>query len=80
MTEAEIKVLLALLIEDEGPSVPKVAKRMGLGQSQLLRILSALGPDPIVGGLGLVQVRGEEPKRIFLTTAGREWMRVRHEA
>jgi formate dehydrogenase accessory protein FdhD len=64
--------LLALLRERDGASLPAVAKRLALSQSELKRLLAALGLEPGVGGLGLVDVREDDGReRIWLTEAGR---------
>jgi DNA-binding MarR family transcriptional regulator len=54
--------LLRLLAEEDGLSPPRAAKKLGLGASELQRLLVALGDDPRFDGLGLVE-RREEPHR-----------------
>lgn len=80
MNEEEAVRLLSLVGMDEGASIPKVAKRLGLGQSQLLRTLAVLGHSDGLPGLGLIEVRGDEPARLYLTAQGRAWLEQRREA
>ncbi|MCC7249814.1 MAG: hypothetical protein IT473_14420 [Lysobacter sp.] len=65
--------LLALLAEEDGVSVPRAAKRLGLAASELRRLLVALGDDAQLGGLGLVECRASDRghDRLWLTERGR---------
>lgn len=65
--------LLALLVGNDGVSVPRAAKRLGLAASELRRLLVALGDDAQLGGLGLVECRTSERghARLWLTERGR---------
>lgn len=65
--------LLALLAENDGVSLPRAAKRLGLAASELRRVLTALGDDPRFGGLGVVECRRAERghERLWLTERGR---------
>lgn len=65
--------LLALLTEDDGASMPRAAKRLGLAASELRRLLVMLGDDAHLGGLGLVECRASERghERLWLTERGR---------
>ena len=72
MIEDEAIALLALLGESDGLSLALVAKRLGLGQSELRRLLTALGNEPGLPGLGLVEVRHEDERAsLWLTEQGR---------
>ena len=64
--------LLKLLSEEDGQSVPRVAKRLGLGMSELQRLLTALGADPRFDGLDLVEARADGARTcLWLTAKGR---------
>ena len=64
--------LLALLAEREGVSPAAAAKRLGLGASELQRLLTAMGADASVGGLDLVEARRDgERTLLWLTPKGR---------
>ncbi len=78
---AEIDALTAAILEelalapgDEGLSLPRLSKRLGLGASSLMRRLSALGSEKMGGieGLGWVAVtRHADRWMAALTPAGR---------
>ncbi len=72
--EEQVKVLLQLLNDRDCISMPRVAKRLRLSVSELLRILAQLGSDEGVGGLGLVEVIEGKPTLMRLTQAGRHWI------
>jgi predicted transcriptional regulator len=55
MSEDAALALLRLLAEHGDVSMPRAAKRLGLGASELHRLLVALGDDPRFGGLDLVE-------------------------
>ncbi|QNP39395.1 hypothetical protein [Lysobacter solisilvae (ex Woo and Kim 2020)] len=64
--------LLQLLAGEDGQSIHRVAKRMGLGLSELQRLLTALGPDPRFDGLDLVEQRSDGTRTVlWLTAKGR---------
>lgn len=72
MSEETALALLRLLAEEDGQSLHRVAKRLGLGVSELQRLLTALGPDPRYDGLDLVAPRVDgERTRLWLTEKGR---------
>lgn len=72
MSEDIALALLRLLAEEDGQSLHRVAKRLGLGLSELQRVLTALGPDPRFDGLDLVEPRRDgERVRLWLTDKGR---------
>lgn len=73
----EIALALLRLLADEGDvSAARAAKRLGLGASELQRLLTALGADPRFDGLDLVE-QSLEPRgdgvraRLRLTARGR---------
>jgi predicted ArsR family transcriptional regulator len=64
--------LLALLLRDDGASLPRVAKQLGVQVSTLRRVLAALGDDSTVGGLGLIEQRESRGRPcLYLTARGR---------
>ncbi|MGH8029297.1 MAG: formate dehydrogenase accessory sulfurtransferase FdhD, partial [Arenimonas sp.] len=66
--------LLALLTERDGVSLPVAARRLGLGQSELRRVLAALGDEPALRGPGLVAVREDGGRELlWLTATGRSF-------
>jgi hypothetical protein len=72
VTEDPALALLQLLAQEDGQSLPRVAKRLGLGVSELQRLLTALGPDSRYDGLDLVEPRVDgERTRLWLTEKGR---------
>lgn len=73
MSEDVALALLRLLADEDGQSLHRVAKRLGLGLSELQRLLTALGPDPRYDGLDLVEPRVDgERTRLWLTAKGRQ--------
>jgi hypothetical protein len=62
MSDAHALTLLRLLAEDGEVSPARAAKQLGLGASELNRLLVALGDDPRFDGLDLVE-RIESPHR-----------------
>jgi len=72
MSEETALALLRLLAEEDGQSLHRVAKRLGLGVSELQRLLTALGPDSRYDGLDLIEPRTDgERTRLWLTDKGR---------
>lgn len=57
--------LLALIAADEGLSVARACKRLGLSRSELQRMLVALGDDVSLGALGLVRVEQREGRALL---------------
>jgi DNA-binding IclR family transcriptional regulator len=73
MTEDSALALLQLLAQEDGQSIHRVAKRLGLGLSELQRLLSALGSDPRFDGLDLVEQREDGDRTVlWLTSRGRQ--------
>ena len=62
MNDAHVLALLRLLAEAGEVSPARAAKQLGLGASELNRLLVALGDDPRFDGLDLVE-RIEAPHR-----------------
>ena len=68
--------LLQLLAAGDGVSTARAAKQLRVSQSELQRLLTALGPDPRYDGFDLVAVRDEGERRtLWLTDKGRELCR-----
>lgn len=66
MNEDAALALLRLLADEGDVSAARAAKRLGLGASELQRLLTALGTDPRFDGLDLVEQSVEqsvEPSR-----------------
>lgn len=56
-------------------SAARVAKSLGLAQSELNRALLALGEHAEAGGLGLVKIEDDGERRLLsLTERGRQWL------
>ena len=73
MSEDQALALLRLLAREDGQSLPRAARALGLGASELQRLLTALGPDPRFDGLDLVEARADGQRtRLFLTAKGRQ--------
>jgi hypothetical protein len=76
MNEENALALLRLLADEGDISAARAAKRLGLGASELQRLLTALGDDPRFDGLDLVE-QSIEPRRdgvrvrLRLTARGR---------
>lgn len=69
--------LLRLLAVEDGQSSARVAKRLGIGQSELQRLLTALGEDPRYDGLALVEQRRDgERTLLWLSERGRALCRT----
>lgn len=58
MDEA-LAAVIALVEAEEGLSVARACKRLGLSRSELQRRLARLGPEAAVGGLDRVRVVDE---------------------
>jgi predicted transcriptional regulator len=73
MSDDDALALLRLLQVEDGQSIHRVAKRLGLGLSELQRLLAALGDDPRFDGLDLVERRLDgERTMLWLTQKGRQ--------
>jgi DNA-binding IclR family transcriptional regulator len=73
MSDDDALALLRLLQVEDGQSIHRVAKRLGLGLSELQRLLAALGDDPRFDGLDLVERRRDgERTLLWLTQKGRQ--------
>ncbi len=73
MSEDSALALLHLLAQEDGQSIHRVAKRLGLGLSEVQRLLSALGSDPRFDGLDLVEQREDGDRTLlWLTSRGRQ--------
>ena len=66
MNEAALRQLVELVARDEGLSLARAAKRLQISQSQLTRMLTVLGASAVLGGADLIEIRGDEPPRLFL--------------
>ncbi|HEV8694574.1 MAG TPA: hypothetical protein VGQ93_10410 [Lysobacter sp.] len=72
MSDELVLALLQLLAREDGQSIHRVAKRLGLGLSELQRLLMALGPDPRFDGLDLIEQRQDGDRvLLWLTDKGR---------
>lgn len=72
MSDDPALALLQLLAQEDGQSIHRVAKRLGLGLSELQRLLVALGDDPRFDGLDLVEQRNDGARvLLWLTDKGR---------
>ncbi|WP_283148496.1 hypothetical protein [Silvimonas soli] len=70
--EETLVAIVALLAERDGLSDHQIGKKLALGMSQLNRALTVLASDTQAGGIGLVEVRTDDKRRIvWLTAAGR---------
>ena len=61
--------LLELIAAEEGLSLARACKRLGLSRSELLRLVAALGDDPTLGGLDLVRVDTQDGRDTLWLTA-----------
>lgn len=69
--EQKLRELMYLVATQEGISLPRAAKKMAIGYSQLYRVMSVLGSAKGIGGLDLVELREGDPPRLYLTDNGR---------
>lgn len=66
------RALLDLVAGEEGLSIARACKRLGLSRSEVNRLLVELGDDPVLGGLDLIRVeRSEERQTLHLTERAR---------
>ncbi|MDB5799864.1 MAG: hypothetical protein JWL63_803 [Rhodocyclales bacterium] len=64
--------LLVLLAHEDGMSIHKASKKLGMSMSEMMRLLTALDANETLGGLGLVERREDGGRvRLFLTHKGR---------
>jgi len=64
--------LLELVAREEGLSTARACKRLGLSRSELQRLLTLLGDDAVVGGLGLLRVdAGQGRETLWLSEHAR---------
>jgi DNA-binding IclR family transcriptional regulator len=64
--------LLVLLAHEDGMSIHKANKKLGLSMSEMMRLLATLDTNATFGGLNLVERREDgERVRLFLTDKGR---------
>lgn len=71
MDEADLLSSIVKLVADEdGISMAKAAKKLGLSQSQLLRRLSVLGAGA-AGGDGWIEVRDDGRPCLYLSDSAR---------
>lgn len=72
MSDDDALALLRLLCTEDAQSIHRVARRMGLGLSELQRLLTALGDDPRFDGLDLVEQQRQGERTVLrLTERGR---------
>ena len=75
MIEARLAAVVRFVADNEGVSVSRVAKQLGLSQSELSRLLVVLGADASMAGLGLIEWRDQGQRRLlWLSSHGREWL------
>lgn len=67
--DATLTRLLQLLAQDDGQSLPRIAKKLALRHSQLHRLLTAISASD--DRRGIVVISGEDPPRLCLGNAGR---------
>jgi hypothetical protein len=63
-----LAALLELVASEEGVSLARACKRLGLSRSELLRQLAQLGPDAGVGGRDLVRVETRDGRDLLWLT------------
>ena len=66
----EAAALLGLLQDEDGMSIHKACKKLGLSMSEMMRLLTVLGDDAAVGGLNLVTRREDGARTLLCLTAG----------
>lgn len=78
MNDDRALALLALVGAEAGISTARAAKRLGLAQSELARLLAALGGDAACDGLDLLLAeRDGERTTLRLTERGRALLATR---
>ncbi|PHV12158.1 ArsR family transcriptional regulator [Chitinimonas sp. BJB300] len=71
-----LMAIVALLVERDGMSDSQIAKKLGIGMSQLNRALAVLCSNAELGGLDFVATRQEGKRRtLWLTAKGHELCR-----
>ena len=64
--------VLDLVSSEEGLSVARACKRLGLSRSELQRLLTQLGADASLGGLDLIRIEAEQGRdTLWLTERAR---------
>lgn len=77
MTDDLVPRLLALLADEDGVSLHRATKRLGVSASELTRLLASLGADPACDGLDLVVARSVGARTtLWLTERGRTLCRA----
>lgn len=72
MSSEQALALLGALAQQDGQSIHRIAKRLGLSLSELHRLLTALGDDPRFDGLALIEQRLDGERTVlWLTNKGR---------
>lgn len=72
MNDENTILLLQLLVKEDGQSLPRLAKRLSMAQSELLRLASELGDAEHHAGMNLVEWRQSGARRdLWLTPKGR---------
>jgi DNA-binding transcriptional ArsR family regulator len=73
--EDRLVEVVRFVADNDGVSISRVAKQLGLAQSELSRLLVLLGEDASMAGLGLIECREEGSRRLLsLSRRGREWL------
>ncbi|MEJ7746593.1 MAG: hypothetical protein WKF61_07535 [Luteimonas sp.] len=68
MSDDNTLAVLQLLCVEDAQSIHRVAKRLGLGLSELQRLLTALGNDPRFDGLDLVEQQQQGERTVLRLT------------
>ena len=72
--EDRLVTVLDFVAGNEGASLAKACKRLGLSRSELLRCLGVLGDAPALGGLALVDTVDDHGRPCLrLSVRGRTW-------
>ncbi|MEC5384810.1 hypothetical protein VVD49_03705 [Uliginosibacterium sp. H3] len=65
----EAAALLSLLQGEDGLSIHKACKKLGLSMSEMMRLLALLGDDASLGGLNLVEQRKDGARTLLCLNA-----------
>jgi hypothetical protein len=65
----ETAALLSLLRDEDGMSIHKACKKLGLSMSEMMRLLTVLGDNAALGGLNLVARREDGARTVLCLTA-----------
>lgn len=60
------QALVEFVRAEPGVSAARACKRLGLSRSQLQRLVTALGPPTLIGGLGLLRTEEADDGRVRL--------------